>query len=253
MNDNKITEKDITYHLKNRFCQPEWAFFSQVRSSTGSANRIADGIAVNMYASRGYEINGFEIKVSRSDWLNELKRPHKAEEIFNYCDKWWLVVPDKNIVQDGELPKDWGLMVLQKNGVVVKKRAEYKEHEVIDLGFIAALLRRAVVDQNRMIYKDEIDNELKKEFKRGQDDKEYVINSLQKKIDNFEEIIKTFEKETGVQISRWYGKEDMSKIAKIINRALQGEKFDIKWNLDSLVKNSQEIVGKVQKLKDAIK
>ena len=32
-----------------------------------------------------------------------------------YCNYWGLVVPDKNIVKDGELPDSWGMFVAQKN------------------------------------------------------------------------------------------------------------------------------------------
>lgn len=56
------------------------------------------------------EILGFEVKVSRSDWLSELKKPEKADSLARYCDRWYLVISDPKIVKDGELPPTWGLL-----------------------------------------------------------------------------------------------------------------------------------------------
>ncbi len=78
---------------------------------TEPGGRRVDYLALGLWASRGQAIDGHEIKVSRSDWLSELGKPSKAEAWWPVCHRWWLVVPDESIVQDGELPAGWGLMV----------------------------------------------------------------------------------------------------------------------------------------------
>ncbi len=195
------TEKDLEFYLAKRYCQPEWAFFPQVRSSTGFANRIADGIAMNMYRSRKHEIHGFEIKVSRTDWLNELKSPQKADEIFSYCDKFWLVVSDKDIVQSGELPKGWGLMVVRGKGLVMKVRPEYVKAEVLDYGFIASLLRSASAN---LVSRNSIQQRVDDAWDLGQASRESSIKYAEKNAERYKEIIRTFEKESGVKIDDWY-------------------------------------------------
>ena len=68
--EKERTESDLTDALKARFCLPAWAFFPAVRNAAGfDANRTADGIAMSLWPSRGLEVYGFEIKVSRGDWL----------------------------------------------------------------------------------------------------------------------------------------------------------------------------------------
>lgn len=58
--------------------------------------------------SAGYNaIHGFEVKVSRSDWLRELHDLSKAEAWARYCHHWWLVSPP-GLVREGELPEGWG-------------------------------------------------------------------------------------------------------------------------------------------------
>ncbi|GAA4120556.1 hypothetical protein GCM10022215_24320 [Nocardioides fonticola] len=54
--------------------------------------------------------HGHEVKVSRSDWLTELRDPSKADAFRPYVHGWWLVAADASIVRD-DLPAGWGLMV----------------------------------------------------------------------------------------------------------------------------------------------
>lgn len=70
--------------LRRKYPSPEWAFMQEV-APRPIGGRYADVVAVNLWSSRGYAIHGFELKVSRSDWLRELKQPEKAEPIFRYC------------------------------------------------------------------------------------------------------------------------------------------------------------------------
>lgn len=101
---------------------------SHVRSGSGwDARRTADFIVFDTCNSRGEGLafTGHEIKVSRADWLSELKDPEKSAEFIQHCDYWYLVVSDASIVKDGELPENWGLMVLTDIGTLrVKKKAK---------------------------------------------------------------------------------------------------------------------------------
>lgn len=80
-----------------------------------SAGRICDYMAMDLWTGMGLErgpyLHGHEVKVSRSDWLTELKDPSKADAFAVYCDYWWLAVSDGGIVHPGELPEGWGLLV----------------------------------------------------------------------------------------------------------------------------------------------
>lgn len=130
--------------LARKFCAPEYALFYEVANATGgAARRSADAIAMGLWPSRGLSLQGFEIKVSRSDWRSEMKNPAKAEEIAQFCRHWWIVTPP-GIVQEGELPEGWGLYEVQANGLRCVKQAPVNDDVVpITMAFLAALLRRA--------------------------------------------------------------------------------------------------------------
>lgn len=147
-----LTEGAIYERLRARFSPPEWAIFQHVANGTGSnARRWADAVAMGIWPSRGMPIHGFEIKVSRGDWLRELKNPEKAEAVHRYCDYWWIVVADKNHVQPGELPQGWGLMHAYGKGLKVAVEPERTEAVELSRTFLAAILRRAYTDNPQAV------------------------------------------------------------------------------------------------------
>lgn len=128
--------------LRKRFAAPEWAYLEEVAPATGGGTRYADAVAVNLWQSRGHAVYGFEIKVSRGDWLRELKKPEKAEQsVFSYCDRWFIVAP-AGVLKDGELPPTWGYMELREGGLVARVEAPKLEPKPIGRAFFASLMRR---------------------------------------------------------------------------------------------------------------
>lgn len=127
--------------LHKRFTAPEWALLEEVAPATGGGTRYADAIAVNLWNSRGHAIHGFEIKVSRGDWLRELKAPEKAEPLYRYCDYWWILAP-RGIIKDGELPVNWGHYELRESGIVLGTQGTKLKPEPVTREFFASLIRR---------------------------------------------------------------------------------------------------------------
>lgn len=128
-----------------------WVMLPQVRDATGAGSgRTADALAMNAWPSRGLEVHGFELKTHRGDWLRELKKPAKAESIFGYCDRWWIVVPElpskgdrSAIVRPAELPSSWGLFVVDASGRAGPSVLAPKlQPKPLDRAFLAAILRR---------------------------------------------------------------------------------------------------------------
>ena len=100
------------------------------------SNRRCDLLRIGMWASRGHRIIVHEIKISRSDFLKELDDPAKAEAWWPYCHEFWITAPD-GLIDPGELPDGWGLMVPPANARIrkfrVRKAAAVKEPTVTPL------------------------------------------------------------------------------------------------------------------------
>jgi hypothetical protein len=121
-----------------------WIVLPQVRDATGAgAGRTCDALALNAWPSRGLELQGFELKISRGDWLRELRQPAKAESIFRYCDRWWIVAAGgAGLVEAGELFATWGLMsVTDKGRITIVRDAPKLQAQPFDRVFVAAMMR----------------------------------------------------------------------------------------------------------------
>lgn len=123
----KVTERDMLDLLHSRFGfisnnggaeKPRYVKAEHVRAQTGFDTRTADFVAVDTWASGKCAVHGVEVKVSRSDWLRELKDPAKSAPFMGWCTYWWLAVPRIGIggvLDPGELPPGWGLLVVQSS------------------------------------------------------------------------------------------------------------------------------------------
>ncbi len=81
---------DIRAGMATRWAAPEYAIMWEVADATGARHsRLADAVMMSLWPSRGLELHGVEIKVSRADWRREALTPQKAEKIAAYCDRWW--------------------------------------------------------------------------------------------------------------------------------------------------------------------
>lgn len=135
---------EIMAALRAAYALPTWACAAEVSPSTGAGSyRRADFVAVNCYPSQGLEIHGVEVKISRGDWLRELKQPGKVEEgVYRFCDRWWVATaPD--IVRPDELPPTWGLMELHGTRLKTVVKAPKLTPCPPDAGFLASMLRNS--------------------------------------------------------------------------------------------------------------
>lgn len=139
------TTADMMVALSRRYPENAYARMGQVTPGTGHAGTTgyADFIAVSLWPSRGLEIIGHELKASRSDWLREYKNPKKNSAFIKYCHRWYLVVSGEGIVEPGELPANWGLLMLRGGVLRELTGAPTLEPTPLDLPFFCALVRRA--------------------------------------------------------------------------------------------------------------
>lgn len=119
------SERDILELLHQRYSKTYSGArrFAVAEHVSNMQNRIADFIAVDSWPVSDFALHGHEIKVSRGDWLAELRQPDKSEAFKRYMDYWWLVVPDRDIVKPGELPAGWGLLAPGRRGGASYARA----------------------------------------------------------------------------------------------------------------------------------
>ena len=141
-----MLSEDLKTMLAKRYAPPEWATLFEVKDGVGwSGSRRLDAVAFNLWATRGLEVLGFEIKVDRRDWLRELAMPAKAEAAGSVVDRFYVVAPP-DVVEPGELPPKWGLKTVKGGKFFETRKAEpfrsTKTFGTLDRTFAAALIAK---------------------------------------------------------------------------------------------------------------
>lgn len=140
----KMKASDIRAGMSKRWCDPQWAIMWEVGEATGGmSGRYADAVMMSLWPSRGLELHGVEIKVSRSDWKREAADPKKAEAIARYCDRWWIHTAPGVVDDLSDLPPAWGLREFDGKAWKTIREAAKTDAETISRPFLAAMLRRA--------------------------------------------------------------------------------------------------------------
>jgi hypothetical protein len=141
----KLTSAKVREAMSKRWAAPEYAVMWEVGRATGAVSnqRYADAVIMSLWPSRGLELHGVEIKVSRSDWRREAVDPAKAEAIAAYCDRWWIHTSPGVIQDTSELPPMWGAREFDGRVWRTIKEAEKTDAKPCDRIFLASLLRRA--------------------------------------------------------------------------------------------------------------
>lgn len=244
----RMDSTELERRLRVKFGAPEYAFMPQVRNGAGfAANRTADAVAMSVWPSRGLHLIGFEIKISRSDWMRELKNPEKADDVVCYMDYFYVVVSDPKIVQPGELPPTWGLIVPAGNGLKVAVLAPKLEAAPLDRSLLASLLRNmngeAYTAKLFQDFKVALELQHKEELKRRE---QSILENRVRDVAELRARIKKFEEASGVNIDSY----DAANIGKAVKFVLDANMNDIPWTIRNAAENFRK---QAERIEEAIK
>lgn len=235
----RITAADVIGNLRSWFAQPQYAFLEQVADGTGMRqSRWADAVAMSVWPSRGYDIHGVEVKVSRYDWQKELSQPLKSAAVQQYCNRWWVATPDELIIQPGELPPTWGHMVMKGNTMRVAVAAPPLEPKPVTVEFVASVLRNyQKADESEV--RRAIDDAVREAVDHERESERNRYGNLKKQVEAFEE-------KSGIRINEYVDGKELGEAVD----TLRG----LKWKLgtiESAVRacdDVRQMLDKVQEL-----
>lgn len=238
--------KSSVYNLiRKKFPENEYALMEEVSDGAGlNRSRSADFILVNLWPSRGLHISGLELKSFRSDWLRELKMPEKAENIFKFCDYWWLITTDETIAKIEEIPPTWGWMAVRGEKIIIKKDAPKLTPQPITRNFLCAMLKRACC-KDGYIRKDQIEEKINEARLQGKSETDWTNKH---KLENYETLIKSvndFEQASGIRISTY---SQSQKIGDAVNFIVNGGIHHISQELLYLKERSERITSEISKV-----
>lgn len=252
----KLNTSQLEKLLAARYPREQYALFFDVPDNIGMhSKRRADAICIGLWQSNGRLIDGFELKVSRSDWLRELKHVQKADPFIERCDRWWLVTADATIAKPEEIPECWGWMSATKTGLRVQRPAPRlpRVDDRIDRLFALALFRkcqenvtnspevRAMLDRQREVRDAEIAQRVENELRR----RAHRSEELQKRVEKFE-------RSSGMKLDDWH-LGDVGRIARAIADLRGYEGFDkVSRRLQQQEDALADLLEKVRETRQAI-
>lgn len=236
MNTGEIMEL-----LRTKFSAPAYALIEDVGRSTGFANGRADGIAMSLWPSRGFDLIGLEVKASRSDWLRELKNPEKADRFIMFMNYWYIVAGDKDIVKTDELPRLWGLMVPSGGRLKIVKHAEPLAAKTVDNGFLAAIMRK--VHEHKAVM-----TEGDRRAAIAANDKMWEVRNKHEEAEHnkLRKAVKDFQEASGVRIESW--SHTSHEIGAAVKTVLEGSN-DVNHYIEE-VKTVERILERLKKETD---
>lgn len=210
--DSKFTSADLCRMIQSKFATDgsHLALFDVPDNVGMQSKRRADAIIIGNWGSTGRLVHGFEIKVSRGDWLRELKDTSKADPFIARCDRWWLATADDKLAKLEEIPALWGWMTATKAGLRVQKPAmdlgqpSTTMHKLFALGLIRSAYERASGDvmQNPMVA-NRIDQMQKDHARQIDDMVAQASRSMKRDLDEYKKQAEEFEAASGMRLTDW--------------------------------------------------
>jgi hypothetical protein len=122
----------------------QWIYFEECPVGTGwKGSNYIDAYVIAVWPSERNKRIAYEIKCSRQDFLNEIKRPVKRRPALYFSNEYYFVTP-KGLIKPEELPIECGLMEVEGDKLVTKISAPERESIRPTWNFVAALMRRLV-------------------------------------------------------------------------------------------------------------
>ena len=122
-----------------------WAFFEELRIGTGmtkDSKQRLDAWAIHYHTSKRNVVRTYELKVSRSDFMHELKDPKKRRAGLRLAHEFYFVTP-KDMCKIEEIPVECGLMEVDEDGKMhTTIPAPFRDVEPPTWLFLAAICRR---------------------------------------------------------------------------------------------------------------
>ena len=137
---------------------------------------------------------------------------------------------DKTIVQNGELPEGWGLMVPRGGGLGIAVRAQRREETMPpDLLLLASMLR----NQRRCLKSEQdiqtqINAAWDSGWKDAHKDRDKRESQVRRELDELKKKVSEFEDISGLRINAW----DMGREAELVE-LLRDIGSDGTWNVQS--------------------
>ncbi|MGH3977973.1 MAG: hypothetical protein ACRDRZ_03055 [Pseudonocardiaceae bacterium] len=213
------------------------------------SSRRADYVAVSLWPSRGLTIDAHELKVSRSDWLRELRQPSKAQAWWPHCHRWWLVAGHESIVGQGELPDGWGLMVPGRGHRMKIVLPAPRREITLSMPLLVTLL-----GSGRRGHTAAVRTARAEAFRHGRQQAQQTVDRARLSPEQKDRLAELERLETllGGCLGDWVQGKDADTVAAALRLAGSLRKLPGRWQLDQAERTTSEALARVRELRELL-
>lgn len=115
--DGVVIAAEVHDALHTRWPDSEYLTIPEAPDGPSRQGCKIDLLVVSLWASRHFELDAVEIKVSLHDWRRELANPNKSWFWRKHANRFWVAVPVALVsTVRQELPPGWGLLACASAG-----------------------------------------------------------------------------------------------------------------------------------------
>lgn len=254
-----MDSRDVRAALAKMWTPEQYVTIEEAPDSADRGGRKLDALVCGMWSSRGYELDGVEIKISMSDWQRELKDAAKADWWFQHVHRFWVAVPAPLAVKViPDLPPAWGLLACSETGCKVAVKAT--KHEAVPLPWscVLGLLRASSgCGANALLRARREGTEEGERRAREKLDRLTGDPQIREDRDRLAEKIAAFERESGISLRDSWNIQETAKAAALVKQVISGN-YDVKrveeasQQLQHAAKNARELAEAVRALTDSV-
>jgi hypothetical protein len=250
----KFTTQQVNQLLFNKYTEKgEHVLLFDVPNVVGlNQSRRCDAVAIGMWQSSGRLIQGFEVKVSRSDWLREVRDVAKADPFIEQCDRWWLVTGHQGVAKTEEVPDAWGWMTATKTGLRIQRPPKPlpQDKDTMRRLWAFALIRTATDRSGDSKTMEAAINKRYAELQRQSAEQvQREIARINPAFERLSKQVDDFEKASGMKLEDWR-LGNVGKLARRLNQLSEdgygGFTRTLQSQLSSLKKLSENIESALQ-------
>lgn len=215
--ETKLSTPALESLLREKYPRDKYALIFDVPDAVSmDQKRRIDALAFGCWASLGRSLEGFELKVSRSDWLRELKNVNKADPFVALCDRFWLVTSDSSVAKLDEIPACWGWMAATRNGLRIQRPASKLPGcgDAFPRSFVIGVMRRL---QDDLLASPDVRAHIETKVKDATNNFEqrikWAADRASGDLKRNQEAIREFEEASGIEFSA-YGMGSIGHIVK---------------------------------------
>ena len=250
------TAAEVLDALRFRWPDSEYLSIPEAPSGPSRTGRKLDLLVVSLWASRGYELDGVEVKVSASDWKRELDKAEKADWWWHHVHRFWVAVPVALAprVRD-ELPTGWGLLACSEGSSKVVVKPDKHTPERIDWPVAVSLMRASADAGVSALYRAE-----QRGYNRGvevakqQAERTSGDAMAKAEIERLRGVIRAFEEKSGLRLSSYDGPALAAKVA-LVTKAMHDPSWaasTVRGHGERLARSAREVTALADALAEVV-